>query len=383
MGGAGRSLVSNRPFLVAASANALDFLALSAFFLLPRYLKELGAGEAHIGLVMGSAGLVNVFATPLAGTLVDRVGSRTMLLFGSLLMAACSAGMAIPAGPGVGIVLLRMGQGLAFSSFFVAGASLVAEGSPEANRAQALGLYGVLALAATAIAPAVGEVLVAQSGFEALFLVAGACALVGAAISLLAPPVRPPTGTAPPATVFSLLRARRVLVPVALCGLLATGFGAALTFVSAMGVERDLPGVAPFFVGHVTASIGVRVLFGWLPDRIGHGRAAFPAALVLASGLALLAFSRGSATLAAAGLLFGSGHAVTYPSLQALVIGRAGAVSRGRALGVYSGAFAVGTMSSSFVYGVVAEHAGYTPMYLLAAGVVTAGALAFLALDRG
>jgi len=243
-------------------------------------------------------------------------------------------------------------------------------------------LFGVFALTTNAIAPAAGEVLVARAGFDALFLAAAGCALAGAALSLLAPTATSRPRELIPTSLLGLLSRRPVLVPVALSGLLATGFGAAITFVTALGVERALPGVALFFVGHVAASLAMRILLGWLPDRVGHRRAVIPAALVLASGLAVLSTASGPETLLLAGLLFGSGHAVTYPSLQALVIGRVDDASRGRVLGVYSGAFAVGMMASSFVYGVIAEHAGYTPMYLVAALTVTVGVLVFAVVDR-
>ncbi len=368
--------------MVATAATAFDFLALASFFLLPRHLKELSASEGEIGLVMGAAGLVSVLGTPLAGSFVDRLGSRPLLLLGSLGMAACSAAMVLPAAPGVAFVALRMGQGAAFSAFFVGGTALVVGASPPGRQAQALGLFGTAALATHAVAPAVGEVIVDHAGFTPLFLAAGACSLVAAGLSLLAPPAGRRPEERSTTSVPDLLARRRVLAPVLLSAVLATGFGAAINFMTAFGVARGLTGVSRFFVAYVVCSVAVRVLGGWLPDRLGHKRVTVPAALLFAGGLAVLSVAATPAVLVAAGALFGLGHSVTYPALQALVLSRVREAHRGKTLGLYSGAFAVGMMLSAFVYGPVAQHAGYGVMYAAAAATVVAGTLAFLLGDR-
>jgi MFS family permease len=370
-----------RPFVVATAANFFDFLALSAFFLLPRHMKELGAGERLVGLVMGATGLVNVVATPIVGAMVDRVGRRPLVFFGSFLMAVTSAAFTLPTEVGWAFVVLRMGQGLAFSAFFVAGTTLVADTAPPAKTAQALGLFGVLALATNAIAPALGEAIVNRVGFDPLFLGAAGAAVVGMVLSLGLPrlPAHPPSSSSP---MMALLRRRDLLTPVLLSGVVASGFGAAITFASSFAVVRGLTAVSPFFIAYVAASIAVRVVAGDLPDRIGHRRATIPACLVLAAGLVVLAGAGDAVALSLAGVLFGLGHGVSYPALSALVVSRVEAADRGKAMGLYSGAFATGITLSAFAYGAVAEAFGYAGMYRVAAAVVVAGTVAFAFADR-
>jgi len=181
---------------------------------------------------------------------------------------------------------------------------------------------------------------------------------------------------------MALLSSRPVFRPIIQSAVLASGFGAAIHFMAAVGVARALPSVTPFFLCYVVSSIGIRLGVGRMPDRIGHGKVSIPASLSMVFALLVLSGASDWMTLALAGLLFGASHGVTYPSLQAMVVGGIPARYRGRALGLYSGAFSAGSVVAAFAYGVVAEQLGYGMMFQVAAGIVALGTTVFLALGR-
>ncbi len=56
--------------------------------ILPRYVPDrLGAGPTAVGLAIGTPALTGLLARPFGGRLADRLGSRTPLLVGALVMA--------------------------------------------------------------------------------------------------------------------------------------------------------------------------------------------------------------------------------------------------------------------------------------------------------
>ncbi len=371
-----------RALVLATAVNFFDFYALSSFFLLPRQLKELGAGEDYVGWVMGSTSAVNLLAIPLAGVLADRWGRKPLLVFGSVCMVVTSYAFVGLNDLGDSFLLLRGLHGVAFASFFVAGMATVADEAPHDQRAHLLGIFGLFALVTHALAPAVGEQLVAWGGFDRLWQVASGAAAVGAVLALGLPARTTDHPGRGGARVRDLLRRRDLLAPVFLSGVLATGFGAAIQFLAALAVVRQLTAVGPFFLSFVAASMAVRLLGGRHWDRIGAKRATVPFAVVYAIGVASLSGVDSAAGLVVAGILFGLGQGVTYPALSALVIGRVGPHERGKAVGLYSGAFGGGMMISAFGYGGLAEAAGYTVMYGVAGAVMVLGIAVFLLVDR-
>ncbi len=371
-----------RALVLATAVNFFDFYALSSFFLLPRRLKELGAGENFVGAAMGSTSAVNLLAIPLAGILADRIGRKPLLVFGSLFMAATSYAFVGLNELGPMFAVLRGLHGVAFASFFVAGMSTVADEAEHHERAHLLGIFGLFSLATHALAPAVGEHIVIAHGFDGLWTVASASAVIGALLSLALPHRRPAAGRGPGATVAELLRRKDLRGPVFLSGVLATGFGAAIQFLAAFGVVRGLTAVAPFFLAFVAASMAVRLLGGRHWDRIGAKRVSVPFALVYAAGVGGIALVSDPVGLVVTGVLFGVAQGVTYPALSALVIGRVGPQERGKAVGLYSGAFGGGMMVSAFGYGALAEAAGYSVMYGVAGAVMVLGTAIFVLIDR-
>ena len=125
---------------------------------------------------------MGIICQPLIGPWVDVVGRRPFMLAGAGLNLAASLLATAPGGVPL-LALVRVLQGLGFSTFFVASFSYVVDIVPPARRGWALGLYGVSGFVATALAPLIGEWVVRTAGFRPMFagstvLAAATCALV-------------------------------------------------------------------------------------------------------------------------------------------------------------------------------------------------------------
>ena len=363
-----------RDFYLVTAANFVFFLNFASFFLLPVHLHDLGASAETIGYVMGTAGFAGIVVLPFLGVLLDRVDRRRFVIAGGIIMALASFAYLLVPGVSPALYLLRMIQGVAFTSAFITASTLAAELAPLPIRGRALGLFGISTLLTHALAPAIGEVIARRFGFDVLFVFAGTLGLGSVVLSLAvrAPASADRTVVATPGR--RSIRREPVLWLVAAtmvaCGM---GFGTVLTFVPTFvhvaGIER----VAPFFLSYSFAAIMVRLALGGLSDRIGRRPVLVPAMAVQAGAILALGSVGSVAGLITVGLCFGAGQGIVYPTANALMVDLSHAGNLGRVQTLFAGSFSVGVAISAFVFGGIIERFGYGIAFTAAAGCVGLG----------
>src|SRR6185295_9248001 len=119
--------------------------------------------------------------------------------------------------------------------------------------------------------------------------------------------------------------------------------------------------------------------FGRVPERVGLHRAA-TAALVLYAVVVIAMAALRPWAIEPLGALFGLAHGVFYPTMNAIALSAVRDEERGRIMAVFTGAFSLGTWAGATLLGVVAAHAGYPAVFLVAAAGVTC-AVAILVLS--
>ena len=169
------------PFVLATVTNFSFFLSMNGYVLLPLHIQRLGGTEVEIGFIMGLYSGVGIVCQPLIGPWVDVIGRRPFMLVGVALNVIASLLATLPGGVPL-LALVRLIQGLAFSTFFVGAFSYVVDIIPPKQRGWALGIYGVSGFVSTAFAPLVGEWIVRRHGFRTLFVVSAVLAMVTVAL---------------------------------------------------------------------------------------------------------------------------------------------------------------------------------------------------------
>jgi MFS family permease len=129
------------------------------------------------------------------------------------------------------------------------------------------------------------------------------------------------------------------------------------------------------------AAIGLRIVFGKLPDRLGHRPTLIPAVLATVVAVALLAEAQSNAAGIVAGVLGGIGHGYTFPILTALVVTRSPPSERGAALATFTALFDLGLVAGGPLFGAVLELATYRVMFWTASSLAFASVVAFVAWD--
>ncbi|MFI0453522.1 MFS transporter [Actinomadura sp. 6N118] len=368
-------------FAGLCAAVLLTFTAFGAAVpVLPRLITtELGGSALAVGAAFGISAVAALLSRPYVGRLAQRGDVRLVIAAGSATAALVGAGYAAVEGA-VGIaalLVLRVVMGVAEAATFTAGSLWVIALAPGDRRGQLVGWYGLSMWGGWTLGPIIGELLRRESGYGAVWLVH---IVLPVAASLLA--VRLPAPDLGGAGVSRVLVPRPVLLPGTALALAAVGYSALAGFVVLHMAERDSGGGPVALTLFGVAYIGVRLLCGRLPDRVGAARIAVAAGLAEALGLALIAVAGSAWTAGLGALVMGAGFTLLYPSLALLVINRSAAAERGAALGAFTSFWDLGLGAAGLITGAIATGLGYPAVFVTAAITALAAALAGHLADR-
>jgi MFS family permease len=342
--------------------------AFSSYFLLPKFVVVvLDGGPREIGLLTAAHNAAVFALMPVMGALVDRFGRRPFLTAGALLMAVASLLFTAIDSFGPAIFVLRAVQALAFAMAFAAGSALAVDEAPPERVAQAIGLFGLTFLSMNAVAPILVEEVSVRAGWPTAFGLAAAGAIACALLSLRLRERGVPGALGEPLPGLLAVATRPSLLRVmAVISLVGIAFSAIFNFHQPFALEAGMGRVRAFFAAYAVVAIGVRVGFGSWIDRFGCRRSAI-AALALYVGVALLASEIPRAGLAVLGAALGLAHGVFYPAFNAVALERSGPRERGKVMALYQAAFQAGGAAGPLALGLLAERAGYPPVFFAAA----------------
>ncbi len=336
------------------------------------YLAEVrGLATLTVGLLFAWSGVVGVAVSAVAGTLVDRLGPRHVVV-GALVVEAVGTGLlALVTGPGSALLVTAV-VAAGGGALWPATTSLLTRLVPESGRERVYGLQFVLLNAGIGVGGLLSALLVDvdhPASFQRLYVLDALTYLAYVAMVATLPPGtgdlpepaaadagEEPTvvlprglgGSAPTPSGWSAVRQDRVLVRFALTALLlvTAGYAQLEAGFTAYAVEvADVPpralGVA-FAVNTAAIVAGQLVVLRWARGRRRSRLLALAAgvwavawavvalAAVVPGGLAVLCVVTGLA-------VFGIGETLWAPMAPAVVNALAPEELRGRYNAVFSG----------------------------------------------
>jgi MFS family permease len=372
----------SRSFALVLATQFTFGFSFSSFLLLPKYVVTVLHGSpSQVGYVGALAVLTAVLVSPLCGRLLDRGPRQPHVILGCTLSGFAALAFLFVTEAGPCLYAARAVQGVAYTLYFVAAGTLVADLAPPSRLGQALGWFGAGGLLMNAIATLIAERVAQHLGWHAVFYAAAASGFAGALLSL---GLREPERAAPAA--MSLGEAPRPAAPrrhAVLWGAAAggTAFGALFTFTQPLALSLGDSNISPLFGGYTAAALLVRLGFGNLADRFGRARVGGGALGVYALVVAMTAgLARG--WLAPLGVGFGLAHGAFYPSLNALALQGVAQNQRGSAGARFNAAFNAGVLLVTFCFGHVAQLYSYRSAFLLVACLCAVGCFVVLAEAR-
>ena len=325
--------------------------------LLPFRMVALGGSSVQVGLLFSVTTLVSMVLRPTIGGWVDRVGARRVLVPGVAALALTSLALQLAATPGE-LIALMIGLGLANGLISTPASVLTATSTAPEHRGEALSTYYLSSSVGIAVAPPIAFGLNAIGGMPLAFAAMTVVAVMIAGLVARvpgAPAARPDAGS----PRFRLVSSRALPVSGAL--VLATlGHSSVYAFLPLYAVSRGNGAALAWFFGiYPLWMIGCRALMRGVADRLNRVHVAVAAMALQAAAYLVLALPPTPVTLVSAAVILGTGTAVLYPTLAALVVDRAEATERGLALGTLSASWDLGVVVGSVLVGAVVDRGSY------------------------
>lgn len=297
------------------------FFMLSFNLILPEmngFISNLGGSEVK-GSIIFLFSIAAGLSRPFAGKLADLIGRKRSVYIGLAIAIMASLSYAW-IGALYLFFVLRFAHGLSAGFAPTGATALLTDMLPPGKKGAAMGLWGTFISLGIGVGQALGSHIFAHSNFNTLFM---ASAGFGVLALMLLSPIKE---TLPEQQAF---RWRQLLIkwedvvepsvkPAALIMLL-TAISSGLIFVLTPDYSAYL-GIANkgyFFGIYVLSTIGIRLVFSSLSDRIGRRETMLIGCSLLVLSMTLLGFSDDIWSYSLAAAIFGLATGISSPTLFA------------------------------------------------------------------
>lgn len=355
----------------------VDFAGLSSFYLLlsvvPLYAASSGVGEVGAGLataVLMAATIAAEFGTP---RMVARVGHRTALAAGLLLLGLPALALLVPASMLL-VIAVNLLRGVGLAIIFVVCGELGASLVQAERRGEGLGVLGVVSGLPAIVGMPLSLWLAQANGFPFVFATGALAALLGVAVlpglrDLPAPDASQGRET-PALGVLAAFRIPTVLRPAIVFTAIAMTAGVIATFLPAAVTDGSGSLAAVALLAHALAATISRWWAGRFGDRHGAATLLVPGVLVAAAGTAALVVSHHAAAALAGAVLFGAGFGAVQNASLATMYHQVDTPDYGSVTAVWSVAYDTGLGVGAAGFGLLASLTSYGTGFGIMAGVM-------------
>ena len=361
---------------------------------LPVALARAGVPDPQIGLIVGTAALVQIPAAFASGVVVDRVGGLRAFMAGGL--AYLIGGLILllpgvePGGSPLPFLVARVFQGIGIAATLPAALSLVPKLVASSRRGFGLAFVGSAHNLTLVAIPPLSLAVLAATSLHGVALMSIGFVIAGLVIIRIVPfRFRPavdgdggvdgPVGVAQRRFGFAFRRPWAPLIAIDL--LYITHWGVVVAFLP-QRAEAAGASIGLFFVADGIAILLGRVPSGWLSDRMR------PVLLILAglaaTGFAIVLLTQPPTTplLIVSGVLTGAGGALVITPLLVEMSRRSADADRGSAFALFSAANASALAVGSIAGAAIVAALGFEVAMIATLGGA-AGAALLAMLDRG
>ncbi|MCK5912561.1 MAG: MFS transporter, partial [Desulfuromusa sp.] len=340
-------------------ANLFLVASFATFFLFPLFITGHGGSHQDIGIIMGIFALASALCRPWISEMIDRLGRKRSYTIGCTIMTLMPLLYLLLKGTisdyYLFLLCLRIIHGIGLAICFTAIFTFIVDLIPGKRLNEGIGMFGTSGLVGMAIGPLIAEPILQKFGFPAFFLTASG--LAGIALLLQAPISdkhhlqQEETQSSP--SFFTLLKTRKQLICGGLALLFGFGLAATANFIAPFAQERELSYISPYYLAYSFAAVGIRFLAGKMADRIGENQI-IPWGLSLAAGgLLLLPLVYGNFLLLSVGFIFGIGHGLLFPALNAMAVRDEPYAVRGKVTGIFTGGIDAGVFCGALILGII------------------------------
>lgn len=379
----GSERIWTRDFVMICLANLCIFMGFQMTMpTIPLFVEQLGGDDRLVGAVLGVFTFSALLIRPFAGKMLETKGRRIIFLIGLAIFAFSVGSFGFMGSIGL-LFLMRIVQGVGWGLSSTASGTIASDIIPAKRRGEGMGYYGLSGNLALALGPTLGLFLVTVLPFQQLFLI---CSLLGILSMVMASLITYQKVERDPVAAFSTKRfdiyEKSALQPSLLIFFISVTFGGIATFLPLYTAEKGVSGIQWYFLLYALALMVTRLFSGRLYDRRGHRAIFVPSALLIMSGMLLLAWMPGESVLYIAAVLYGMGFGSVQPALQAWSIEKTAPNRKAMANATYFSFFDLGVGIGAIVFGQIGYLFGYRSIYVTAAFSILISIMVYLWIVR-
>lgn len=344
----------------------VNFHALLPTF--PYFVEYLGGDSVTIGLATALFSIASIISRPFLGWMIDTKGRRTVLVIGLIGLSLVPMGYFFSLGVAFAIIL-RTIHGAFHAASSNASSTWVTDIIPRSRMGEGLGMYGLSMAISTAVAPALGLMVMncigsvpTQFGLRALFSLTGIAGLIalvlGASIKN-----RNYKLSNVPIKISELFEEKSVPASVTQFFFMIT-YGVIEVYVAIYATKNGLLSGGVYFVFIAVATVLTRVFLGRVIDRHGEGVLVCTGNIAAFVGVLALVFVKNVPGYLFSALLIGYSFGAIQPSLQTMAMHAVKPERRGAASSTFFIAFDMGIAFGAFLAGVLIKFVGYDCMFI-------------------
>jgi len=351
-------------FWLFAAATFAVFTTNSMLALLSVVLKKQGLPADLIGVVLAAPAPSILITMLLAGPIITRFGALQIARAGALIMLMSYLSFELTVDSFYGAMGSRVCHGIGYALFMPAAMIYADSNLTGEHKVYYFGIYASMFPLPNVIGPPLAEAYLRYVGVERLFLFTALPSLLGAILVFsLTPTVKTAVAHAALGDYLHLLRQRSLWSPYAGIFVVGAFYGFAISFMALLLDARHIP-VSYFFVTFTVCLFSSRFLLLRYIQRL-------PKVFVLAAGLAflscaylVLALNAAPGATIVAGVVFGLGYSVAYPTLSVWVTQQFPSDKQGMPLTLYNAIFTLGIFMLPLAGGYVIASIGTAKMVL-------------------
>ena len=366
--------VLNRSFILLNLSFFLVFLNISFLYLYPLALDAMGAAHHVIGLVMGIFSAASVLSRPLMGKFVTIKGEYWVISIGMGISLMASLGYLFIISFGPAMLLVRVIHGIGFSAFVSGSFSFAAKTFQPQKSGEEFSFVGASLMAAVALGPPLGEILIEKWNFWSLYMAASGAIIMAWIASYIAIPSLSHSITrdnSKAVRYLPLFKKKSFLFLLVSTLVFAHCQATVPNFLALIAAKKGAASGWFFFDAYMVAIL-VLVIMGRFIDR--HGklhlmRLSYP---LFSFGILAIPFTIQAPTMIIAAVLYGAGLGLLFPTHNALAASHGAKWEKPAVMAVFTAIYDSGFITGAVVSGWFAYQTSLDTLFL------ACGMLAFL-----
>ena len=331
------------------------------------YVIELGGDNFVVGLTAGLCAICSLIMRPIAGWVLDNISRK--LIFFIAVIGLIIIPFFYMVFPILGMtILLRCMSGICWSTASTSSNTNACDIIPRKRFGEGMGFFGLTNSLATAIAPALGLLIMEKCGFNILFI---SCAAVAIVVLLLLTRLKfSPLPTKKKIdsnrSIFSkiLHLFNKDAIPAAIfIFLAAVPSGAIYSFIALYASIEGLGSGGLFFTLQAIFTGVSRIFAGKIADTKGEGPMVYMSVVCFAINIILLVFGKTQLLFCISACLMGLGLGLCIPAMQTMAVRIVPPERRGSASSTFLCSWDVAWAIGGILGGILVESAGYRAMF--------------------